>query len=408
MKQNRGYPIVSVTRKAENSILTGHPWVYHTELVKIDGDCENGGLVDVISPKGKYLGTGFINDRSKIRIRMISHNANDMFDEAFFERRLRHAWEYRKAVMGDDVSCCRIIFGESDLFPGLTVDRFSNVLVTQTLSLGMEKWKPVLFPLLYKILNEDGQRIDAIYERNDVGIRELEGMQQNKGFFPLEGVPVPDSTQTVIMENGIEYGVDFEKGQKTGFFLDQKYNRQAVAKISRGRRVLDCFTHTGSFALNAAAGGAAHVHAVDISEDAVAMARANAERNHLQDRMTFQAANVFDLLPQIPAGKDGYDLIILDPPAFTKSRSTVENAMRGYKEINLRAMKLLPRGGYLATCSCSHFMTEALFCNMLRGAAADAQVMLRQVEARQQAPDHPFLWNVPETNYLKFYIFQVV
>lgn len=406
MKQNRGYPIIQVTHKAENSILTGHPWIYSTELTRTEGSYENGGFVDVVNPKGKYLGTGLISDRSKIRIRLISRNANDTFDTAFWERRLRHAWDYRKTVIGDDISCCRVIFGEADHFPGLTVDRFQNILVTQTLSLGMEQLKPVLFPLLYKILKEDGQQIDGIYERNDVGIRELEGMRQNKGFFPLDGVPTPGSTQTLIVENGIEYGVDFENGQKTGFFLDQKYNRQAVAKISRGKRVLDCFTHTGSFALNAAAGGAAHVHAVDISEDAIEMARANAQRNQLDERMSFEAVNVFDYLPQLPA--NGYDMIILDPPAFTKSRSTVENAMRGYKEINLRAMKLLPRGGYLATCSCSHFMTEQLFCNMLHSAAADAQVMLRQVEARQQAPDHPILWNVPETSYLKFYIFQVV
>ncbi len=409
MKQNRGYPVISVTRKAENSIQTGHPWVYNTELVSTEGAYENGDLVDLISPRGKYLGTGFINDNSKIRIRIISRNANDTFDEAFFERRLRHAWDYRKSVMGSDVSCCRIIFGEADLFPGLTVDRMNNILVTQTLSLGMERMKPMLFHLLYQILKEDGQTIDGIYERNDVGIRELEGMKQGKGFFPVEGLPQPDSTRTVITENGIEYGVDFENGQKTGFFLDQKYNRQAVAKISRGKRVLDCFTHTGSFALNAAKGGAAHVHAVDISEDAIAMARENAVRNNLQDHMSFQAVNVFDLLTELPGGaKSGFDFIILDPPAFTKSRSTVENAMRGYKEINLRAMKLLPRGGYLGTCSCSHFMTEELFRNMLHSAAADAQVMLRQIEARQQSPDHPILWNVPETNYLKFYLFQIV
>lgn len=406
MKQSRGYPVVQVTHKAELSILNGHPWIYNTELVKTEGGYENGGLVDVVNPKEKYLGTGLISDRSKIRIRLISRNANDVFDAAFWERRLRYAWEYRKTVMGSDISCCRVIFGEADHFPGLTADLFGNILVTQTLSLGMERLKPVLFPLLYKILKEDGRQIDGIYERNDVGIRELEGLQQNKGFFPLEGVPAPASTQTVITENGIEYSVDFENGQKTGFFLDQKYNRRAVAQISRGKRVLDCFTHTGSFALNAAMGGAAHVHAVDISEDAIEMAKSNARRNHLEERMTFEAANVFDCLPQLPA--NGYDLIVLDPPAFTKSRSTVESAVRGYKEINLRAMKLLPRGGYLATCSCSHFMTEQLFCSMLHSAAADAQVMLRQVEARQQAPDHPILWNVPETSYLKFYIFQVV
>lgn len=408
MKQNRGYPVAAVTRKAENSIQSGHPWVYNTEVVKLEGDCKNGSLVDLVSPRGKYLGTGFYNGNSKIRVRVISRNANDTFDEAFFERRLRHAWNYRKTVMGDDVSCCRIIFGESDIFPGLTVDRFNNILVAQTLSLGMEQLKPMLFNLLYRILKEDGQQIDGIYERNDVAIRELEGMKQGKGFFPIEGLTEPESTVTTIMENGIEYGVDFENGQKTGFFLDQKYNRQAVAKISRGKRVLDCFTHTGSFALNAAKGGAEHVHAVDISAEAIEMAQENARRNHLEDNMSFQTANVFDLLPELPCGaKSDYDLVILDPPAFTKSRSTVESATRGYKEINLRAMKLLPRGGYLATCSCSHFMTEELFCSMLRAAAFDAQVMLRQVEARQQAPDHPILWNVPETNYLKFYIFQV-
>ena len=409
MKQNRAYPKLIVTRKAENSIQSGHPWVYNTEILRLDGTYEDGDLVDLFSIREKYLGTGFINNHSKIRIRLISRSANDVFDEAFYERRLRHAWDYRKTVMGDDISCCRIIFGESDFFPGLTVDRFNNILVTQTLSLGMDKIKPILFPLLCKILKEDGQQIDGVYERNDVAIRELEGMDQNKGFFPIPGLTPPESTKTTIVENGITYSVDFENGQKTGYFLDQKYNRQAVAKISRGKRVLDCFTHTGSFALNAALGGAEHVHAVDISADAILMAQENATRNNLQDRMTFQTANVFDLLPQIPCGaKDGYDLIILDPPAFTKSRQTVEHAMRGYKEINMRALKILPRGGYLATCSCSHFLTEELFCNMLRSAAFDAQVMLRQVEVRQQAADHPILWNVPETNYLKFYIFQIV
>ena len=408
MKQNRIYPKLTVTRKAENSIQTGHPWVYNTEILRVEGAAEDGSLVDLFSIREKYLGTGFINSHSKIRIRLISRSANDVFDEAFFERRLRHSYEYRKTVMGDDASCCRIIFGEADLFPGLTVDRFNNILVTQTLSLGMEKIKPMLFSLLCKILKEDGQHIDGVYERNDVAIRELEGMEQNKGFFPIDGLITPQSTKTTIVENGISYGVDFENGQKTGFFLDQKYNRQAVAKISRGKRVLDCFTHTGSFALNAAKGGATRVHAVDISADAIAMAQENAVLNNLQGNMTFQTANVFDLLPQIQSGaKDGYDLIVLDPPAFTKSRQTVEHAMKGYKEINLRAMKLLPRGGYLATCSCSHFLTEELFCNMLRSAAFDAQVMLRQVEARQQSPDHPILWNVPETNYLKFYIFQI-
>ena len=377
----------------------------------MDGEagCNDGALVDIISPRGRYLGTGFFNSHSKIRVRLLSTNANDRFDEAFWERRLRYAWEYRKTVMWDDLACCRVIFGEADSFPGLTVDRFNDILVTQTLSLGVEQRKSMLFPLLVRILREDGQDIRGVYERNDVAIREREGMEQNKGFFPLDGSPVPESTQTEIVENGIRYLVDFENGQKTGFFLDQKYNRQAVARLSRGKRVLDCFTHTVSFGLNAAKGGAAHVRCVDISESAVDMARENACRNGLLDRMDFEAANVFDLLPSLPCGsKSDYDFVILDPPAFTKSRQTVDHAIRGYKEINLRAMKLLPRGGYLATCSCSHFMTDALFRDMLRSAAFDAGVSLRQIEARQQSPDHPILWNVPETDYLKFYLFQIV
>ena len=409
MKQERSYPKLTVTPKAERSIVSGHPWVYGTEITGGD-PCPDGALADVLSRRGAYLGTGFFNSRSKIRVRLISRNANDRFDEAFFERRLRYAWEYRKSVLQpEDLSCCRIVFGEADFFPGLTVDRFGSVLVTQTLSLGIERLKPTLFRLLYKILSEDGQRIDGIYERNDSGLRELEGMEQGRGYFPLPGLPVPDFTRTVIAENGIEYAVDFENGQKTGFFLDQKLNRRAVAALSRGRRVLDCFTDTGSFALNAAKAGADRVRGVDVSESAVGLARENAERNGLSDRTSFEAADVFDLLPALAeAGKSEYDLVILDPPAFTKSRQTVANASRGYKEINYRAMKLLPRGGYLATCSCSHFMTEELFRDVLRAAAADAQVELRQIEARQQAPDHPILWNVPETSYLKFFLFQVV
>lgn len=406
MKQDRALPRITVTPKAEASVKRGHPWIYHTEITAQEGGCADGALADVFNAKGRYLGTGFINSHSKIRIRIISTNSNDRFDEAFYERRLRHAWEYRKTVMGEDVSCCRLIFGEADCFPGLTVDRFGDILVTQTLSLGMELLKPLLFPLLVRILREDGQDIRGVYERNDVGIRELEGMEQGKGFFPLAGETPPLSTAATIVENGITYGVDYENGQKTGFFLDQKYNRQAVARLSRGKRVLDCFTHTGSFGLNAAMGGAQSVHCVDVSQSAVELAEDNARRNGLDGRMTFEAANVFDLLPTISGHP--YDLIILDPPAFTKSRQTVEHASRGYKEINYRAMGLLPRGGYLATCSCSHFMTEELFCSMLRSAAADAHVGLRQIEARQQSPDHPILWNVPETNYLKFYLFQVV
>lgn len=412
MKQAREYPQVKVSKKAEHAIIKGHPWVYFNEITEAQ-PFENGELVDVVSQKGSYLGTGFTNENSKIRVRLISRNANDKFDEAFFERRLRHAIDYRKTVMGDDFSNCRLIFGEADSFPGLTIDRFGDILVAQVLSLGIEKRKKMLFELLAKIFAQDNQPIRGIYERNDVAIRELEGMEQYKGFFPLEGYPIPDSTETTITENGITYAVDFENGQKTGFFLDQKYNRLAVAKLSRGKRVLDCFTHTGSFGLNAAKGGAEYVLSVDISESAVEMAQKNAKANGLDRKVEYLAANVFDLLPKLSEGEminryGKFDFIILDPPAFTKSRQTVESAMRGYKEINLRAMRLLPRGGYLATCSCSHFMTEQLFVKMLHQAAADAGVSLRQIEARQQSPDHPILWNVEETNYLKFYLFQVV
>ena len=411
MKTERIYPAVTITKKGEASIRKGHPWVYDAEITQMDAERPiiDGELVDVLSGKGRYLGTGFYNSHSKIRVRVISSNANDTFDEAFFCRRLRHAWDYRKTVMGKDTSCCRLIFGEADHFPGLTVDRFGDILVTQILSLGIEKRKDMLFPALVNMLREDGEDIRGIYERNDVAIRRLEGMEEGKGFFALPGESLPESTRTEIVENGIRYGVDFENGQKTGFFLDQKYNRQAAAKLAPGKRVLDCFTHTGSFALNAAKAGADKVCAVDISADAVEMARKNAQLNGLEGNMSFRQANVFDLLPQLEHEPGAnFDYIILDPPAFTKSRQTVRQAARGYKEINLRAMKLLPRGGYLATCSCSHFMTEELFCEMLRSAAFDANVSLRQIEARQQAPDHPILWNVPETNYLKFYLFQVV
>ncbi len=409
MKIQRDYPKFVITAKGTRWVEQGHPWIYDAEVISSEGECENGALVDAVSEKGKYLGTGFLSLNSKIRIRLISRNANDKFDEAFWRRRIKYAWDYRKTVMCGDTGCCRVIFGEADSFPGLTVDRFSDILVTQTLSVGIEKIKPMLFPLIVEVLRADGQEISGIFERNDVKIRELEGLEQNKGWFELEGEAHPESTVTEICENGIYYSVDVENGQKTGFFLDQKYNRLAVARLAKGRRVLDCFTHTGSFALNAAMGGAEHVTAVDVSESAIEMAKKNAERNGLSERMDFIAANVFDLLPEMEAkGKAPYDFIILDPPAFTKSRKTVHSAEKGYKEINLRALKLLPRGGYFATASCSHFMPSELFVKMLRSAALDAGVELRQIEARQQSPDHPILWNVPETDYLKFYIFQVV
>jgi 23S rRNA (cytosine1962-C5)-methyltransferase len=407
MKTERKYAKVIVSEKGKRHADTGHPWVFDNDIVEYIGEYENGDIVDVLGPKDKYLGSGFINNNSKIRVRIISKNSNDTFDEAFFERRLRYAFDYRKNVMGEqDYKCCRLIFGEADQFPGLTVDRFNDIIVTQTLSLGIEKIKPMLFNLIYKILNEDGQDIIGIYERNDVAIRNLEGMEENKGYFKIDNVDTPTRTTTEIIENGISYKVDVENGQKTGFFLDQKYNRKSLWQLSRGKNVLDCFTHTGSFALNAAKAGAKHVHAVDISESAIEMARENARINGLEKNMSFEAVDVFELLPNIKQGE--YDLIILDPPAFTKSRKTVDSATRGYKEINYRAMKALPRGGYLATCSCSHFMDNDKFEEMLVEAAKDADVCLRQIEVRAQSADHPILWNVPETAYLKFYIFQVV
>lgn len=403
----RDFPRGFVTAKGENALRGGHPWVYGEEVVEVRGEYENGGLINIFSSKERFLGTGFINDNSKIRVRIISRNPNDKFDRDFYKRRVRYALEYRKTVMAEDFSCCRLIFGEADCFPGFTVDRFGDILVTQVLSLGIDKIKDMLYELIVEELERLGEHISAIYERSDVKIRELEGLEQYKGFW--NGLRTDLSGVTEIVENGIRYSVDYINGQKTGFFLDQKYNRLAIRRIAQGRTVLDCFTHTGAFALNAAAAGAKLVNAVDISEDAVEMTKRNAALNGLSDKMQFTAANVFDYLTELHKnGGSPYDFIILDPPAFTKSNSTVKNAVRGYKEINLKAMRLLPRGGYLATCSCSHFMTEPLFRQMLHDAAADAAVSLRQIEARRQSPDHPILWNVPETDYLKFYIFQVV
>ena len=410
MKTTRSYPAYTVTKKAELSIVQGHPWVYADEITDApETQPENGALVDVLSQKGRYLGTGFLSLASKIRVRLLSRNANDTFDEAFWQRRFEYAWAYRKTVLRpEDLTCCRVIFGEADQMPGLTVDRFGTVLVAQILSVGMEVRKERLLPLLARVLRADGQQIDGIYQRNDAALRDKEGLEQGKGWLEIPGEQHPASTQTEICENGVYYKVDFENGQKTGFFLDQKFNRRAVANIARGKTVLDCFTHTGSFALNAALGGAAHVTAVDVSESAVEMARRNAARNGLEDRMDFVCEDVFDLLPRLEREGSPYDFIILDPPAFTKARRTAQNAMRGYKEINYRAMRLLPRGGYLATASCSHFASEAMFIKMLHAAAHDAGRQLRQIEVRQQAPDHPILWNVEETDYLKFFLFQVV
>ena len=396
----REFAAAKITEKAEKTARSGHPWIYADEVMSVAGEYKNGDIVDVYSKKGKYIGSGFINDNSKIRIRIISRNANDKFDCDFWIRRVKYALDYRKTVMpGDDFKCCRLIFGEADTFPGLTVDRFENVLVTEVLSLGVEQRKSVIYDALLSALPE----ITALYERSDSDIRTLEGMEKYSGFYYGSG----DGFVT-IKENGIMYNVDYINGQKTGFFLDQKYNRAAAGRIAFGKKVLDCFTHTGAFALNAAKGGAESVTAVDISDKAIEDAKANAKLNGIENT-DFVCADVFDYLTKLYNENNKiYDFIILDPPAFTKSRDTIKDAMRGYKEINLKAMRLLPRGGYLATCSCSHFMRDSIFCQMIHAAAEDAGVSLRQIEARQQSPDHPILWNVPETDYLKFYIFQIV
>ena len=409
MPATRPYPRAVISPKGERALRLGHPWVFADELRTLEETPESGGLCDVYSEKHRYLGTGFFNANSKIRIRILSQNANDRFDAAFWARRVGYALDYRRTVMGADFSCCRLIFGEADGFPGLTVDRFGDVLVAQVLSLGMERQQDLVFPALVENLRQHGETVQALCLRNDVAIREKEGLSQSVGFYLHDGLCTDHPGDAMITENGIQYKIDILRGQKTGFFLDQKYNRRAAARLAAGRRVLDCFTHTGSFALNAAKAGADHVTAVDISKDAIALTETNANLNGLEQRMDFLCADVFDLLTEMETKKHcPYDYIILDPPAFTKSSSTVRSAFRGYKAINAKAMRLLPRGGYLATCSCSHFMTDTLFRQMLQEAAGDAKVQLRQVEARQQAPDHPILWNVPETDYLKFYIFQVV
>ncbi len=399
MREQR-YDTAKVSRRAEESIQKGHPWVYDTEVdLSAAAGCPDGGIVRIVNGRGAFLAYGFVNRHSKIRLRLLTRNPNEQPDTApFYRRRLKRAVDYRKTVMGEQFECCRLVYGEADALPGLTVDRFGSVLVVQTLCLGIEQRKQMIFEQLLEVLSELGESITGVFERNDVNVRNLEGMEQNVGWLIGSG-----STDVIITENGIKYHVDIEKGQKTGFFLDQKFNRQAVADIAKGLRVLDCFTHTGSFALNCAKGGASSVTAIDISQDAIDQAERNAQLNGFE-QIEFKCANCFDELPRLKRGE--YDMIILDPPAFTKSRATIDSAVRGYKEINLRAMKALNGGGYLATCSCSHFVDDRKFCEMLRAAAADAGVSLRQIEARQQAKDHPMLWGVDETGYLKFYIFQ--
>ena len=404
----RGYAKLKVTPKAERALRQGHPWVYGEEITGAEGSWENGDVVDVLSARGRWLGAGFINEHSKIRVRVMSRNTNDRFDEDFFRRRVAYALRYRKDVMGGDFDACRLIFGEADQFPGLTVDRFGDILVTEVLSLGMEVRKALIYRLLAEELRALGAEVRAIYERSDSPLRAKEGLETFSGFASLPGLETGLDGHVLIRENGLTFDVDYIRGQKTGYFLDQKYNRAAAARLAPGRKVLDCFTHTGAFALNAAQAGAERVTAVDISGDALAQARCNAALNGLEEKLEFRQADVFQLLTDASRGPKQWDYVILDPPAFTKSSSTVDSAYRGYRELNRRAMQLLPRGGYLATCSCSHFMTAPLFREMLREASMDAGVSLRQIEERQQAPDHPILWGVPETDYLKFFLFQVV
>ncbi len=392
---------VVTLKKGEGRMLkSGGLWIFDNEIASVMGEFENGDVVLVRDFDGYPMGRGFINRDSKIRIRMMTRNKDQEVDEAFLEMRVRNAWEYRKKTV--DTSSCRVIFGEADFLPGLVVDKFSDVLVVQSLALGIDRMKETIVSLLKKVLLEDGIAVRGVYERSDAKVREQEGMERTKGFLGE-----PFDTEVEIIENGVHYLVDVKDGQKTGFFLDQKYNRFAVQRLCRDAKVLDCFTHTGSFALNAGIAGAREVTGVDASELGVEQARKNAELNYLEDRVKFICRDVFELLPELEAKGEKYDVIILDPPAFTKSRNSVKNAVKGYREINLRAMKLVKDGGYLATCSCSHFMTYELFTKTLHQAAQNVHRRLRQVEYRTQAPDHPILWAAEESYYLKFYIFQV-
>ena len=392
---------VATLKKGEGRTLkAGGLWVFDNEIESVMGDFEDGDIVVVHDYDGYGMGRGYINRHSKIRIRMLTRNKDPEVDAAFLKMRVKEAWEYRKKTV--DTSSCRIIFGEADFLPGIVIDKFADVCVVQSLALGIDRLKPVILQALKEVLAEDGMILRGIYERSDVKVRKNEGMELYKGF-----IGEPFDTNVEIVENGVKYMVDVKDGQKTGFFLDQKYNRLAIQKLCPGAKVLDCFTHTGSFALNAGIAGAASVLGVDASELGVEQARLNARLNGLEDRVQFQCADVFDLLPQLEEKGEKFDVIILDPPAFTKSRSSVKNAVKGYREINLRAMKLIKDGGFLATCSCSHFMTYELFTQTIHQAARNVHKRLRQVEYRTQAPDHPILWAAEESYYLKFYIFQV-
>ena len=393
--------IVTLKKGAGRTLKQGGPWIYDNEIASITGTFEDGDIVLVHDFDGYPMGRGFINRNSKLTVRMMTRNIDTEIDEAFLTMRVKNAWEYRKKVM-DDITSCRIIFGEADFLPGIVIDKFSDVLVVESRALGIDRLKETIVRILKNLMEEDGIHIRGVYERSDAKVREQEGMERYKGFLGE-----PFDTKVEIVENGVRYYVDVKDGQKTGFFLDQKYNRRAVAKLCKGARVLDCFTHTGSFALNAGLAGASHVTGVDASELGVRQARENAALNGLSDRVDFVCEDVFDLLPRLEKQGEKYDVVILDPPAFTKSRNSVKKAVKGYREINLRGMKLVKDGGYLATCSCSHFMDYELFTKTIGQAAASVHRRLRQVEFKTQAPDHPILWGAGDSYYLKFYIFQV-
>ena len=393
--------VVRIKKGEGRSLKAGGMWIYDNEIDTIKGDYANGDMVFVEDFDGYPLGHGFINTNSRLTVRMMSRKKDTVVNDDFLEMRVRAAWEYRKTTT--DTSSCRLIFGEADFLPGIVIDKFSDVLVVESLALGIDRFKPVILDKLKKVLAEDGIQIRGVYERSDAKVRLQEGMERFKGF-----IGDPFDTKVEIVENNVHYLVDVKDGQKTGFFLDQKYNRLAIQRLCAGKRVLDCFTHTGSFALNAGLAGASSVLGVDASELGVAQAEENAALNGLSDTVKFRCADVFELLPELERQGEKFDVVILDPPAFTKSRSSVKNAVKGYREINLRGMKLVKDGGYLATCSCSHFMTPELFEKTIREAAGNVHRRLRQVEYRTQAPDHPILWSGDETSYyLKFFIFQV-
>lgn len=391
---------VTLKKGQGRSLKAGGLWIYDNEIESVMGTFENGGIVTVRDFDGYPMGKGFINQNSKIRVRMLTRNSSQEIDRTFFYMRIKEAWEYRKRTV--DTSSCRILFGEADFMPGLVIDKFEDVLVVQSLALGIDRFKLEIIDIIKEILSQDHIAVRGVYERSDAKVRSNEGMERIKGF-----IGEPFDTNVEIIENGIKYIVDVKDGQKTGFFLDQKYNRLAIQKICRGMTVLDCFTHTGSFALNAGIAGAKSVLGVDASELAVCQAKENAKLNGLENVVKFQCEDVFELLPNLEKEGKTYDVVILDPPAFAKSRRSVKNAVKGYREINLRAMKLLKPNGYLATCSCSHFMDNELLKKTIQQAAAHTHKRLKQVEFRTQSPDHPVLWAADESFYLKFYIFQV-